>query len=440
MAALFCEAIFMMRLSLFLCLWLSTAFSAIADDAALRPQLVQFIAREQATAIALLERAANINSGTLNLDGVRQVGALFRAEYEGAGFTAEWIDGSAFNRAGHLVLRRKGSGKRILLIGHLDTVFDHAHAFQRTQRVDEHTLRGPGTADMKGGIIVALTAIRALQAADALGNLDLTLVLNGDEEDMGEPRAAARAALLDAAKRSDVALGLENAADDPRTAVVGRRSSSHWHLQVEARTAHSSRIFTTEAGAGAGYELSRILSGFYEQLHGERYLTFNPGVILSGSTLDFDADSMRGTAAGKSNIIADRAVAVGDIRALTGEQLDRAVVRMQEIASKSLPQTRSRLTFVHNYPPMAPTEGNQRLLAMYDQVSQDLGHGAVAAVDPAKAGAADISFVAAHVPMNLDGLGLLGGNAHTPNEFANLRTFPIQTERLALLLYRLGRE
>ncbi|MET0657591.1 MAG: M20/M25/M40 family metallo-hydrolase, partial [Steroidobacteraceae bacterium] len=353
---------------------------------------------------------------------------------------AAWVDGSAFQRAGHLVLKRPGKGPRILLIGHLDTVFDRTHAFQRAERVDEHTLRGPGTADMKGGIVVALTALRALQAAHGLDDLDLTLVLNGDEEDLGEPRDVSRATLIAEAKRADIALGLENAADDPGTAVIGRRSSSHWRLDVHGRTAHSSRIFNEEVGAGAGYELARVLSSFYEQLHEERNLTFSPGVILGGSHVELDADAMRGAVSGKTNIVADRAIALGDIRALTPAQLERAAGSMQAIVSKSLPQTTSTLTFTHNYPPMPPTAGNERLLALYDGVSRALGQGSVKALDPARAGAADISFAAAYVPMSLDGLGLLGGKAHTAQEFADLRTFPVQTQRLALLLYRLTRE
>lgn len=411
-----------------------------ADEAATRAQIVAFVQREQGPAIDLLERAVNINSGSLNLDGVRTVGALFRAQFEPLGFAATWIDGAPFGRAGHLVLRRPGRGPRVLLIGHLDTVFDRSHPFQRFERVDAHTVRGPGVVDMKGGIVVALTALRALAELQALDGLQVTLVLHGDEEDPGEPLDATRAALIDAARAADVALGLENAADDPQTAVTARRSSSQWQLAVTGRTAHSSRIFNDQVGAGAGYELARVLTGFYTQLHGQPHLTFSPGVVLSGSQLDFDAVAIRGTAGGKTNVVADRAMAMGDLRALTPRQLEQAVKTMESVVVQSLPQTRSTLTFTHTYPPMPPTDGNRRLLELYDGVSRTLGHGPVAALDPGRAGAADISFAAAHVPMNLDGLGLLGGHAHTAQEFADLRTFPIQAQRLALLLYRLSRD
>ena len=89
---------------------------------------------------------------------------------------------------------------------------------------------------------------------------------------------------------------------------------------------------------------------------------------------------------------------------------------------------------------MAPTEGNAKLLALYDQVSRDLGYGPVTAVNPQRAGAADVSFAADHVDMAIDALGLLGGGAHTPDEFADLRTFRVQAQRLAVLLSRLSRK
>jgi glutamate carboxypeptidase len=411
-----------------------------ADDAAVARKIVRAVERDREAAIALLEKAVNINSGTLNFDGIREVGDLFKAQFETLGFRSTWVDGAPFGRAGHLVLERPGKGPRILLIGHLDTVFERSHPFQRAERIDAHTLRGPGAADMKGGIVVALTALRALRTVGSLDNLYLTLVLNGDEENIGDPQDLARAALIQAAQRTDVALGLENADDDPRTAVVARRSSSHWQLTVQGRAAHSSRIFSADVGAGAAYELARILNAFYSQLHEQRYLTFSPGVVLAGSNLDFDHAAVRGSAVGKTNIVADRAVALGDLRALSREQLAQATATMERIAAASLPHTQSTLTFKHNYPPMPPTPGNQRLLEIYDRVSRTLGHGPVTAVDPTRAGAADISFAATHVRMNLDGLGLLGGHAHTAQEFADLRTFKIQAERLALLLYRLARE
>ena len=402
--------------------------------------LVAYIRTQQEPAIALLEQSVNINSGTMNFAGVRAVAEVFRPRFEALGFQTQWIDGKPFGRAGHLLAVHEGRGKHVVLIGHLDTVFEPNHPFQRAERTDANTLRGPGTADMKGGIVVALTALEALKKVGALDALRITVVLHGDEEDAGEPLSAARATLIGAAKGADVAIGLENAADDPATAVTARRSSGRWQIRASGRTEHSSQIFTEEVGAGAIYELARILNGFYTELRGDEFLTFNPGLIAGSTQVEYVPEPLQARISGKDNIIAPIAIASGDLRAISPQQIVDIQRRMREIVAAHLPHTDAQITFDDSYPPMAPTDGNARLLGMYDQVSQDLGFGAVSAVNPRRAGAADISFVANEVGMALDGMGLLGGGSHTPNEFADLRTLQIQAQRLAVLLYRLGKQ
>ena len=390
--------------------------------------------------IGLLEQIVNINSGTMNFDGVRKVGDALRPRFEALGFTVDWIDGKPFGRAGHLVATRAGRGPHVLLIGHLDTVFEPGHPLQRWDRVDENIARGPGASDMKGGVIVALAALDALNQAKLLDSLKLTVVLHGDEEDSGRPLDLARRDLIEAAKAADIAIGLENAADNPKTAVTARRSSTGWVVRVKAKSAHSSQIFSEDVGAGAAYELARILNGFYQEVRGAEFVTFNPGLVASSTQVEFKASPLGATLAGKNNIIAPEAIASGDLRTLTKQELEDTRAKMREVVAANLPQTSAQIEFTDSYPPMAPTDGNRKLLSMYDGVSRDLGFGEVIAVNPRNAGAADISFAADHVEMALDGLGLLGGGAHTPGEFADLRTYRIQTQRLAVLLYRLGKK
>jgi glutamate carboxypeptidase len=392
-----------------------------------------------ADALALLERVVNINSGTMNFAGVREVGAVFRGELDALGFTTRWIDGAAFKRAGHLVAERAGTGPRVLLIGHLDTVFEADSPFQRFERLDHRTGRGPGIIDMKGGDVVMIHALKALKAANALDRLDLKVVMTGDEELSGEPLSAARAALVEAAKGRAIALGFENGPGDPRTAVVARRGASGWELRVTAKSGHSSQIFRPDMGAGAIFEAARILDAFRETLASEPHLTFNPGVILGGTRVELDVVQARGTAFGKENVIAGQTIVTGDLRTLSLEQLARARKRMQDIVAASLPNVQASLTFDEGYPPLAPSEGNHKLLALYDAASRDVGAGAVGPVNPDRAGAADVSFVAGEVPMILDGIGLMGHSDHSPQETADLSTLPSQTKRAALLLYRIGR-
>ncbi len=417
----------------------SLAGTAVAAPSAAERALVQRVQAQEAGSIAFLEEIVNVNSGTMNFAGVRRVADLLRPRFEALGFKVRWEDGTAFGRAGHLIAEHPGRGRHVLLIGHLDTVFEPNHPFQRFERIDAQTVRGPGTSDMKGGLVVALAALTALKETKALDGMHITMVMTGDEEDSGRPLALARASLVAAAKAADVAIGLENGADDPKTALTARRGYTGWQIDVKARSAHSSQIFSDEVGAGAIYELARILHTFYQELHGEELLTFNPGLIAGSTQLNFDPKLGRAETFGKDNIVAPVAVATGDLRTISTEQLERTKERMRKIVAASLPHASATIAFSDGYPGMPPTEGNRKLLSMYDSVSRDLGFGPVTAVDPRRAGAADISYVAGEVEMAIDGVGLLGRGNHTPDEVADLRTFQTQTQRLAVLLLRLNK-
>ncbi len=388
----------------------------------------------------LLERLVNINSGTMNFAGVKRVGDILRLELDKLGFETTWIDGAPFGRAGHLVAERTGNGPRILLIGHLDTVFEPTNAFQKFEITSDSTVRGPGITDMKGGDVIIVQALKALKVAGALSKMSITIVFTGDEEDSGEPLSLARAPLIDAAKRSRFALGFEDGAGDPRTAVVSRRGSTGWTLRSTGIPAHSSQIFRADIGAGAIFESARVLDQFRQKLSGERYLTFNPGYAIGGSDISVDTTQPGGRALGKANIVSKEMRVVGDIRAISPDQFAATKAAMQEIAKASLPRTTSELTFDEGYPPLAPSEGNRRLLGIYDKVSRDLGYWPVVAVDPMRAGAADVSFTSPFTPMAMDALGLSGWDGHTDKETADIRMFTPQTKRAAVLMYRLSRD
>jgi glutamate carboxypeptidase len=245
-------------------------------------------------------------------------------------------------------------------------------------------------------------------------------VFTGDEEDSGRPIALARKELTDAADWAQIALGFENGPEAPHVAVIARRGSTTWQLRTSGTPSHSSQVFTPGVGSGAIYEMARILAAFHDSLSNDPPLTFNPGVIVGGTTISFDSVQNRGTAFGKTNVVAESAAVAGDLRALTPEQLERAKTTMQRLASRNYPRTGARLSFDDGYPPFAPVEGNRRLLALLDKASRDAGLPPVGPVDPARAGAADISFVAGRVEMAIDGLGLKGRADHTVEETADL--------------------
>lgn len=400
-------------------------------------EMAAFVDANAEDAITLLERVVNINSGTQNLPGVREVGRVFQAEFDGLGFETEWVDGASWARAGHLVARHPGSGPKILLIGHLDTVFEPDSPFQRFERLDENTARGPGIIDMKGGDVVILQALKALEAAGQLDDMNIVVVFTGDEEASGRPLSLARAALIDAAQGAAAAIGFEDGDGHPDHGVIARRGTTSWRLTVKGTPGHSSQVFSDELGAGAIYETARILNTFRERLSEEDHLTFNPGVILGGTSMDFDATQSRGEAFGKTNVIAESAIVAGDLRALSVEQFEAAKVTMRAIVAESLPGTTAEITFDDGYPPLSPTDGNRELLAMFDQASRDLGLPPVTPVDPDRAGAADVSFVAAHVPKIMDAAGLKGTGGHTVEETADLRNLAVQAKRAAVVLSRI---
>ena len=405
---------------------------------AIERSIVRAVDSHNPAAVALLERIVNINSGTRNFAGVRRVGDVLRAQFDSLGLKTRWVDGAPFNRAGHLVAEHPGPGPRILLIGHLDTVFEPSSPFQTFERLNDSTARGPGVIDMKGGDVIIVQALRALKDAGVLASMNVIVVLDGDEEDAGRPVAVARRTLVDAAQGAAFALGFEDGAGDPKTAVISRRGATSWTLRTGGNAGHASQIFHDDMGAGAAFEAARILNEFYLKLGKEPLLAFSPGLILGGSELKLDSAGDEGSAAGKHNVISKQVVVTGDMRTVSPEQLDRITKAMREIVSHHLPLTTAEITFADDgYPPMAPSDGNKRLLSVYDRASRDIGAGGVVGVDPSRAGAADIAFIAGLVPMKIDGIGLSGHDDHSAKETADLRLLPVQTKRAALVLYRL---
>lgn len=392
-------------------------------------------------ALSLLEKTVNISSGTLNLEGVREVGQVMRAELDALGLKTEWIDMPAkIQRAGHLVGRQRGSGgTKLLLIGHLDTVFEADDQFQAFSR-NGNVASGPGVDDMKSGNVVIVYALKALQEIGVLKDIPVVVFYTGDEEKSGRPLSLTRKDLIESGQWADIALGFESAAYrfGQDWATIARRSSSGWRLEVQGKQAHSSGIFSENVGAGAIFEAARILSAFYEDVRGEEYLTFNAGTIQGGTQVDYDFQQNRGTTFGKTNVVPRKLIVHGGIRTLSPDQLARAQTAMRDVVSNNLPHTSATITFDEGYPPMSPTEGNKRLQKMMSELNQQLGRGPMPAYDPSLRGAADISFVAPYTD-GLAGMGAIGSGGHTPDESLQLDSMPLAIKRAAILIYRLTR-
>ena len=409
-----------------------------ADLTELENRIIAIAERDKESAIALLARTVNINSGTMNHLGVKAVGEVFAEEFQHLGLTTTWHDMSEVNRAGHLFAETAGeSGSRcLLLIGHLDTVFELDSPFQKFDRQGDHAT-GPGVNDMKGGDVVILYALKALKEVGVLDDLNLIVALIGDEEKSGSPKSISRYHLIEASKRCDIALGFE-IATSLNAATVARRGSSGWRLDVTGKRAHSAGIFNDEVGSGAIFEAARILNQFHEQLTDEKYLTFNPGVILGGTDVEYDPSQNKGGTFGKTNVVSQSVVVHGGLRTISPAQEASARARMKAIAENNhLPKTSAQITFQDGYPSMPPTEGNMAVLANLSGVSVDLDQGEVVAFDPGKRGAADVSFVAGYVDV-IDGVGAEGNGAHTLDESIDLATLPLLIQRAAILIHRLS--
>lgn len=427
-----------MRVILPVLLGLALATPALAQTPEAERTIVATVVAEHDRHIDLLERMVNVNSGTLNLEGVRAVGEMVRGEFEALGLQVRWIDMGETGRAGHLIATHDGGGRNVLLIGHLDTVFEPDSPFQTFVR-DGARATGPGVGDDKGGVVVIIAALGAMQAAGTLEGSDVTVVLTGDEERPGAPLEIARRDLIAAGRAADYALEFEGLAieDGEEFGTIARRSSSSWTLTTGGRTGHSSGVFGDALGYGAIYELARILDTFRRELP-EPNLTYNVGVVAGGTPAEIDAAGFRATASGKTNIVAQTAIARGDLRTLTPEQDARVRQRMADIVDDHLPRTTAELIFAPDgYPPMAPTPGNTALLERLNAVNRDLGLPEMAPFDPAKRGAADSGFVAADVD-TLGGLGTAGSGAHAEGEAIDLDSLVRQSQRAAVLIGRLS--
>lgn len=415
--------------------------AANAKLSAPETKMVATVDAEYERSVDLLEKLVNQNSGTMNFPGVKSVGEMMRAELEPLGFKVEWLDMAKAGRSGHLVATKAGKkdAKKLLLIAHLDTVFELDSPFQSFLRSGDEAV-GPGAGDDKGGMVVIVSALRAMQAAGTLKDAAIEIHMTGDEEDAGDPIDITRAPLIAAGKAADVALdfeglSIENGKD---MGVISRRSSNSWKLEVSGVTGHSSLIFDSTYGDGAVFELTRILHRFRTELP-EQNLTFNVGLVAAGQEVTFDPDGVRVSAKGKTNIIPGIALARGDFRTLSEDQSARVREKMLGIVAASAPMTKASISFdPGSYPAMAPTDGNKALLADLNAVNRDLGLAEQSALDPLKRGAGDISFVANDVD-GLVGLGVYSKGDHAPGETVDLDSIKRQAKRAAILMTRLSR-
>ncbi|HEX3569826.1 MAG TPA: M20/M25/M40 family metallo-hydrolase [Acidobacteriaceae bacterium] len=416
------------------------------------PTEARIIAAVDATnssSIALLQQIVDINSGTMNIPGVLAVRDILVPRIQALGFQTTWHPMDQLHRAGDLVAVHPcpagtgHCGKRILAIGHMDTVFELASPFQKYSIVpgtNGNVATGPGVNDMKGGLVVLLSALDALRQAGALDHTEITIVLSGDEEAHGFPTAISRKDMIEAGQHTDLALEYESGGwvDGKDAASISRRSAGTWEIHATGKTGHSSGIFSDQMGDGAIYELARILEAFRTQLS-EPGLTYNVGLITGGTSASVHPETASAAATGKSNVIPPIAIAIGDMRCLSNDQIERTRTKMLAIVAAHLPQTSATITFAEGYPAMAPTPASHALAVQLNQINATLGYPPMEEMDPMLRGAGDIAFVAPYVP-GLVGTGAAGEGSHAEGETVFLDSIGRQAKRSALLIYRLSKQ
>lgn len=402
-------------------------FAAADDDAVLAAIDKNFEAQ-----IDFLGETVNQNSGTLNIEGVEAVGKMYIREFDAIGFDTRWIEQpEALARGGHFVAtKRFGRGPHVLLVGHMDTVFEKNSPFQAYSREGD-TATGPGIGDMKGGNAVILYAVKALLEADSIDAGTVTVFLTGDEESAGRPISISRRDFIKAGKAADVALNFEGGSNE--WAVIGRRGSSGWSLETSAEQAHSSGIFSDRVGAGAVFEMARILNRFYGEVRGPFGLTFNPGRLAGGTIVGTGETPNDLRAYGKTNVVAQKSIVAGGLRFMNDAQLQAARASMRGIVEDNLPGTEAKITFTDSYPAMEMTPANEALLDKLNAVHARLGLEPAKAFPPERRGAADISFIAPYVT-SMDGLGVDGEGAHGLGETMSISSMKDSTRRAALLI------
>jgi glutamate carboxypeptidase len=364
-----------------------------------------------------LERLVNIDCGSYTPDGVNRVADLVAARLGGLGAVVERVDGGTApdgRPLGDLVIgRHPGTGPRILLIGHMDTVFEPGTAAARPFRVEGDRALGPGVSDMKGGLLAGLTALEALAAAGQ--KPAVTFVANPDEE-IGSPFSGPVIRRL--AAEHDVALVLE-CARASGAIVSARKGIADLVVTIHGRAAHAG--VEPEKGRSAILAAARLV----EALHGLNgrwpTVTCNVGVITGGT---------------RPNVVAESCRLEVDLRAANAVEFEAATAAMAEaLATTLVPDTRAEHEVTASHPPMEKSPASARLVDLAVGMAGELGF---ELRDAATGGASDANTTAAAGLPTLDGLGPIGGDDHAPPEWLDLGSVVPRTTLLAGLIARAG--
>ena len=367
--------------------------------------------------LATLEQLVNVDCGSYTADGVNRVADVVTDALRGMGAEVERIGhrpSGEQRQLGDLVIGRlSGEGPRLLLIGHMDTVFDPGTAAARPYRTEDRRAFGPGVTDMKSGLLAGLHAVQALQAAGVRPSL--TFVANPDEE-IGSPFSSAHIRRL--APDHDVALVLECARANGDI-VSARKGIADFHVTFTGRAAHAG--VEPEKGRSSILEAAHKVLALHALNGRWPSVTVNAGVIRGGT---------------RPNVVAERCEIHVDVRAATVDEFDAAAAEVQRIVdAPHVDGVRRELRRSAGHPPMEKGEASARLVALAVSIANDLGF---ELRDAATGGASDANTTSAAGLPTLDGLGPIGGDDHSVDEWLDLDSVVPRTTLLAALMARIG--
>jgi glutamate carboxypeptidase len=364
--------------------------------------IAEIIMREKAWWIEFLRNIVNIDSGTDYKEGVDRVGSIIAEELRNLKFDVNIIENNVYGN--HiLACRNKGSRPNILLVGHMDTIYPKGTAKERPFTIRNNMAFGPGVLDMKGGIMVMLSAIDALKNMDSRFYRDssICIFLNSDEEILS-PSSANK--IDDEARQADLAVVFEPAR--PGGGYVRRRwSVARVKVTVEGISAHAGWV-SLGGGVSAVHELINMLSAILSSMRGRERVLINVGVIRGGE---------------RFNVVAPYAEAELSIRAPTREEVEEVIRETSHIVGKASGEgAKSALEVVTLWPPLLDTERNRNAFKCFQKAASELGKD-LSMVD--SGGGSDGNHISQYTAV-VDGAGAYGEHPHSPREYIDIdRTF-----------------
>ncbi len=387
---------------------LNQAGEALPTETTLTAQeraMVAWVDERKQSIITELSAHVDINTGTANIEGIDRYRTVLEQELAALGFTTEThssvpidvltCEGGQVLVADHLTgVIRGGDGPRVLINGHMDTVFSATDEFQSLQISDDGVLKGPGVADMKGGIVVMLNALRALSDQGLLEGSNLTVLFNSDEE-IGSPTS--RKLIENEARSSRMAYVLE-AGGMSNDIVAGRKGNLSLNITVTGKAGHAA--FAGRDKASAILEMAHKTLAIEAMNQPEIGISANVGTITGGIG---------------SNTVPDRVAAGVDFRFLTQRDEAGVKTRIQEILSfHTVPHTRSEMSVLSGRPPMPQTRGNMELYEKIESLAHELGNPVRAEL---RQGVSDANFISQQGTPVIDGLGPMGEKDHSEDEY-----------------------